>query len=70
MSLPELPAPTFQDGRGLYPETLRADVPRGLSALIRRAAALEGTSKNEFIRRAISARISMFDYVATLNESK
>ena len=59
MSLPELPAPNFTDGRGLYPERLSASLPRGLSELIKRASELEGVPRSEFIRRAIAARISM-----------
>ena len=70
MSLPELPAPSFTDGRGLYPERLSASVPRGLNDLIKRASELEGVPCSEFIRRAIAARISMFQYAATLNESE
>jgi hypothetical protein len=53
-----LPVPDFRDGRGLYPETLRADVPRGLTEIIKAAAALEGIGKSEFIRRAIAARLN------------
>jgi hypothetical protein len=53
-----LPVPDFRDGRGLYPETLRADVPRGLTEIIKAAAALEGISKSEFVRRALAARLN------------
>jgi len=59
MSLPELPAPSFTDGRGLYPESLSASVPRVLNELIKRASELEGVPRYEFIHRAIAARISM-----------
>lgn len=70
MSLPELPAPSFTDGRGLYPERLGASVPRGLTDLVKAAASAEGVATSEFIRRAIAARVSMFQYAATLNESE
>lgn len=70
MSLPVLPAPSFTDGRGLYPERLSASVPRGLTDLVKAAASAEGVATSEFIRRAIAARVSMFQYAATLNESE
>ncbi|KQP80648.1 ribbon-helix-helix protein, CopG family [Methylobacterium sp. Leaf117] len=70
MSLLELPAPSFTDGRGLYPERLSASVPRGLTDLVKAAASAEGVATSEFIRRAIAARVSMFQYAATLNESE
>ena len=63
-----LPTPTFDDGRGLYPERLSVGVPRGLTDLVRAAAASEGVSAAEFVRRAIAARIGMFKYAATLEE--
>lgn len=69
MSLPELPAPRFTDGRGLYPERLSAGVPRGLNELIKRASELEGVPRSEFIRRAIAARISMFQYAASVGDA-
>ena len=68
MTLPTLPAPTFDDGRGLYPERITASVPRGLPDLVRQTAAAEGVSAAEFVRRAIAARIGMFQYAATLPE--
>ena len=58
MKLPELPAPTFDDGRGLYPERLFAQVPRGLGDLVKAAAAAEGISKGEYVRRAVAVRLS------------
>ena len=69
MNLPALPAPTFSDRRGLYPARLAVAVPRGLNALVREAAAKEGVSINEFVRRAVAARISMFQYAETLGEN-
>ena len=60
MTLPTLPAPTFDDGRGLYPERITASVPRGLPDLVREAAEIEGVSANEFVRRALAVRIIMF----------
>jgi len=69
MSLPELPAPSFADGRGLYPERLSASVPRGLNELIKRASELEGVPRSEFIRRAVAARISMFQCAASVGDA-
>lgn len=54
----DLPAPCFDDGRGLYPERLSAAVPRGLSTLVKQAAQAEGVSINEFVRRAVAYRIT------------
>ena len=68
MTLPTLPAPTFDDGRGLYSEKLGVAVPRGLPDLVRQAAAREGVNVAEFLRRAIAARVSMFQYATTLEE--
>ena len=68
MTLPTLPAPSFDDRRGLYSERLGVAVPRGLPDLVRQAAALENVSVAEFLRRAIAARISMFQYADTLKE--
>ena len=58
MTLPPLPAPTFDDGRGLYPERLSIAVPRGLGTLVRIASEGEGISINEFVRRAVAYRIA------------
>lgn len=52
-----LPAPPFEDGRGLYPERLSAVVPRGFSDLVRGAAGLEGVTIAEFVRRALLHRL-------------
>jgi hypothetical protein len=49
--------PTFDDGRGKYPEDLKIRAPRGSRARIREVAEREGVSVGEFIRRAIGARI-------------
>ena len=39
----------FDDGRGLYPDTIRAKAPLGMRKTIQRAAAIEGVSAGEFI---------------------
>lgn len=52
-----LPAPPFEDGRGLYSERLSAAVPRGFNALVREAAAVEGVTVAEFVRRALAHRL-------------
>lgn len=48
-----LPAPPFEDGRGLYPERLSAAVPRGFNDLVREAADAERVTVAEFMRRAL-----------------
>lgn len=45
------------DGRGLYPASIRVGVPRELPAQIYAAAEAEGCNVSEFVRRAISARL-------------
>lgn len=45
------------DGRGLYPDTIRAKAPLGMRKTIQRAAAIEGVSAGEFIRRALRSRV-------------
>ena len=49
----------FDDGRGLYPDTIRAKAPLGMRKTIQRAAAIEGVSAGEFIRRALRSRIEV-----------
>jgi hypothetical protein len=44
---------TFDDGRGLYPESLKAHVPLGTRVRVRRKADAEGISAGELIRRAV-----------------
>ncbi len=65
-----LPQPAFNDGRGLYPETVSAGVPIGLRALLRDAARKEGVPVAEFIRRALTARIEMFRYAETVEPAR
>ncbi len=47
----------YIDGRGQYPEEIKARAPRGSRAMIRRAAQSEGVTLGEFIRRAVRQRI-------------
>ena len=47
----------FDDGRGLYPDTIRAKAPLGMRKTIQRAAAIEGVGAGEFIRRALRNRV-------------
>ncbi|SOR30292.1 protein of unknown function [Methylorubrum extorquens] len=54
-----LPAPSFNDGRGLYPERLSVTVPRGFPAVVKQAAEAEKVSVAEFVRRAVAHRVSM-----------
>ncbi len=50
-------APEFDDGRGLYPETVKARAPLGTRSKLRRVAAAEGVTIGEFVRRAIRERV-------------
>jgi hypothetical protein len=47
----------IDDGRGLYPDTIRAKAPLGMRKAIQRAAAVEGVSAGEFVRRAVRSRV-------------
>ena len=51
-------ASTFDDGRGRYPDAIRARVPRGLRSKIRHAAAAENVTLGEFVRRALFDRVA------------
>jgi len=46
----------LEDGRGIYPDRITANVPRGFRERVRRASRAEQTTSAEFIRRAISER--------------
>ncbi len=48
----------LDDGRGLYPERLKAPVPLGTRTRIKRRAEAEGISAGELVRRAVAAYIS------------
>ena len=45
------------DGRGLYPASIKIGVPRDLPIKIYAAAEAEGCSVTEFVRRAIAVRL-------------
>ena len=45
------------DGRGLYPASIKVGVPRDLPAQIYAAAEAEGCSVSEYVRRAIAVRL-------------
>ena len=49
--------PSFDDGRGLYPDRVTAAAPIGMRADIRRAASLTGTTAAAFIRNAINQHV-------------
>ena len=51
----------FNSGRVQYPEEIKARAPLGFRDQIRQAAAAEGVSMGEFIRRAIADRIEATD---------
>ncbi len=44
-------APQFNDGRGLYPETIKARTWRGTADTLKSMAIAEGVSVGEFVRR-------------------
>lgn len=46
---------TFDDGRGKYPEDVKARAPLGTREQIKRKAEEEGISAGEVIRRAVTA---------------
>ncbi len=49
---------TFDDGRGRYPDTIKAPAPLGLRTKIKRRADEEGISSGELIRRAVFAYLN------------
>jgi hypothetical protein len=50
--------PSFDDGRGRYPDRIAAAAPRGFRAEVKRAAQAERITMSEFVRRAICARLT------------
>ncbi len=48
---------SFDDGRGRYPDTIKAPAPIGMRAHVKRVAESEGISAGELIRRAVMAYI-------------
>ena len=49
--------PTFDDGRGRYPDRISAPAPRGMKSRIKRAAQASGLTSSAFIRAAVEGRI-------------
>ena len=49
--------PSFDDGRGRYPDRIAAAAPRGFRDQVKRAAQAERITMGEFVRRAICARV-------------
>ena len=47
----------FDDGRGRYPDVIKAPAPLGMRAHVKRVAESEGISAGELIRRAVMAYI-------------
>jgi hypothetical protein len=45
--------PIVDDGRARFPESVKAQAPKGMTAAISTAARMEHTSNAEFIRRAL-----------------
>jgi hypothetical protein len=50
--------PSFDDGRGHYPDRIAAAAPRGFRDQVKRAAQAERITMGEFVRRAICARLT------------
>ena len=50
--------PSFDDGRGRFPDRIAAAAPRGFRAEVKRAAQAERITMGEFVRRAICARLT------------
>jgi hypothetical protein len=48
----------FGDGRGRFPDKICINAPRGFRDLARQAAALEGVSLAEFVRRRLYEAVS------------
>ncbi len=49
---------TFDDGRGRYPDIIKAPAPLGMRSRVKRKAQEQGISAGELIRRAVSAYIA------------
>jgi hypothetical protein len=49
---------SFDDGRGRYPDTIKAPAPLGLRTKIKHKADEEGISSGELIRRAVFAYLN------------
>ncbi len=52
-----LHAMAFDDGRGEYPDVIRARVPRGFRAQVKQAAQAAGVPLSELVRRAIMEHV-------------
>jgi hypothetical protein len=50
--------PSFDDGRGRYPDRIAAAAPSGFRDQVKRAAQAERITMGEFVRRAICARLT------------
>jgi hypothetical protein len=50
--------PSFDDGRGRYPDRIAAAAPRGFRDHVKRAAQAERITMGEFVRRAICDRVA------------
>ena len=51
--------PSFDDGRGRYPDRIAAAAPRGFRDQVKRAAQAERITMGEFVRRAICDRVAV-----------
>jgi hypothetical protein len=52
-----LESPEFTDNRGRYPESIRAHVPRGTNAALKRVAEAVGVKPAELVRNAVLERL-------------
>jgi hypothetical protein len=60
---------TFDDGRGKFPEDLKARAPLGTRQRIKRTAEIEGISAGELIRRALAAYLDQHNGRSTSHEA-
>jgi hypothetical protein len=60
---------TFDDGRGKFPEDLKARAPLGTRQRIKRTAEIEGISAGELIRRALTAYLDRRNENGPLHEA-
>jgi hypothetical protein len=52
-SISEAYRPTVDDGRARFPESVKAQAPKGMSAAISTAAQIRNTTNAEYVRQAL-----------------